>query len=98
MHATYGDYCYRGHRHSFCHGWASAVTAWLSENVLGIQILEPGCKRVKIEPHLGDLTWAEGAYPTPYGEIWVSHKKKENGEIESKVEAPEEIYVERGRF
>ena len=94
VHATYGDHCYKGHRHSFCHGWASGVTPWLSENVLGIRILEPGCKRIKVEPHLGDLMWAEGSYPTPYGEIKVLHRKKENGEIESKIEAPKEIIVE----
>lgn len=26
VHATYGDYCYVGHRYSFCHGWASGPT------------------------------------------------------------------------
>lgn len=95
VHAAYGKYCYKGHRHSFCHGWAGAVTAWLSENVLGVKIIEPGCRRVKIEPHLGNLTWAEGSYPTPYGEIKVSHRKKDNGEIESKIEVPDGVCLER---
>lgn len=91
VHASYGGYCYKGHRHSFCHGWASGVTPWLSENVLGIKILEPGCKKVKIEPHLGDLEWAKGTYPTPYGEIFVSHVKKADGSIESRVQVPEGV-------
>lgn len=34
VHATYGDYCYVGLRHSLCHGWASGPTAWMSEFVL----------------------------------------------------------------
>lgn len=95
VHASYGGFCYQGHRHSFCHGWASGATPWLSENVLGIKILEPGCRKVKIEPHLGDLEWAKGSYPTPWGEIRVSHVRQEDGRIDTEVEAPEgvEIYV-----
>lgn len=93
VHATYGGYCYQGHRHSLCHGWAAGVTPWLSENVLGVKILEPGCKKVKVEPHLGNLAWAEGTYPTPYGLIYVSHKKQENGSIETKIDAPIEVEI-----
>lgn len=69
IHGDFGDYCYKGYRHSLCHGWASGPTSWLSEYVLGIKVLEPGCKVVKIEPHLCDLDWAEGTFPTPYGII-----------------------------
>ncbi len=67
VHKSYGNYCYKGYRHSFCHGWASGPTSYLSEYVLGVKVIEPGCKVVKIEPHLGDLQWAEGTFPTPTG-------------------------------
>ena len=93
VHGAYGRFCYKGYRHSLCHGWASGVTPWLSENVLGIKILEPGCKKMKVEPHLGDLQWAKGTYPTPYGDIFVSHVKKADGTIETAVDAPEEIEI-----
>lgn len=93
VHSTYGGYCYQGYRHSFCHGWASGATPWLSENVLGIQILEPGCKKIRIEPHLGDLEWAKGTYPTPYGAIWVSHVKNADGTISTEMAIPEGIEV-----
>ena len=53
VHRTYGDYCYKGLRHSFCHGWASGPTAWLTEHVLGVTIVEPGCRVIRIDPHLG---------------------------------------------
>lgn len=96
VHATYGGYCYQGYRHSFCHGWAAGVTPWLSENVLGVQILEPGCKKVKIEPHLGDLEWAKGSYPTPYGVISVAHEKMADGSISTKVDAPEGVEIVLG--
>lgn len=95
VHGTYGDYCYAGYRHSFCHGWASGATPWLSENVLGIQVMEAGCKKVKIEPHLGDLEWAEGAYPTPYGVIRVEHRKMKDGSIDTRIDAPKEIEIYR---
>jgi hypothetical protein len=95
IHGDFGDYCYPSYRHSFCHGWASGPTSWLTENVLGITIAEPGCKALKIEPHLGNLRWAEGTFPTPYGVVKVKHTKLDNGEIESEINAPEEIKILR---
>lgn len=93
VHFTYGDYCYVGLRHSYCHGWASGPTAWLSENVLGIKILAPGCKKIAIEPNLGDLEWVEGTYPTPNGLIKVRHEKMKNGEIKTDIQVPKGIDV-----
>jgi alpha-L-rhamnosidase len=95
VHSAYGGYCYVGLRHSLCHGWASGPTSWLSQNILGINILEPGCKKVKIEPHLGDLKWVEGTYPTPLGVIWVRHEKQADGTIKSEIKAPEGIEITR---
>lgn len=89
----YGDYCYIGFRHSLCHGWASGPTAWLSEYVLGISILEPGCKTIQIAPHLGDLQWAEGTYPTPMGVIHVRHDKNADGKIKTTYDAPKGVKV-----
>jgi len=94
IHGDYGAFCYKGFRHSFCHGWSSAPTAFLLEDVIGIKILEPGCKKLAIRPNLGDLEWAEGTYPTPYGVVTVSHKKDANGSIETVVTAPQEIEIE----
>lgn len=44
----FGKFCYTQFRHSLCHGWASGPTAFLSEYVLGVKILESGCRKVKI--------------------------------------------------
>jgi alpha-L-rhamnosidase len=95
IHGDFGKYCYVGLRHSLCHGWASGPTAWLSEHVLGIKILEPGCRKVAIRPNLGKLDWAEGTYPTPYGIISVKHTKQKNGTIKSELKAPEELEIVR---
>ncbi|WP_295937182.1 alpha-L-rhamnosidase C-terminal domain-containing protein [uncultured Alistipes sp.] len=95
IHGDFGAYCYEGFRHSLCHGWASGPTAWLSEYVLGIQVVEPGCKTVRISPRMGDLQWVEGTFPTPYGVIKVRHEKGADGAVVSTIDAPEEIKIIR---
>lgn len=95
IHGDFGNYCYKGFRHSLCHGWASGPTAWLSEHVLGVSVVEPGCTAVRIEPHLGDLQWAEGTYPTPHGVIKVRHERQPDGTVRSNVEAPPGVKIVR---
>ncbi|MEK6477405.1 alpha-L-rhamnosidase C-terminal domain-containing protein [Catalinimonas sp. 4WD22] len=95
IHGDFGEYCYIGYRRSLCHGWAAGPTPWLSEHVLGIQVIEPACKTIQIIPHLGDLDWAEGTFPTPYGIVKVKHEKDDQGEVQSTIEAPEEIKIIR---
>ena len=91
IHGDFGAYCYPGFRHSFCHGWASGPTAWLSQHVLGVEVVEPGCKKVRIQPHLGNLQWVEGTFPTPKGEIYLRHEKGADGKIKSTVKLPSGI-------
>ncbi len=95
IHGDFGDYCYVGLRHSLCHGWASGPTSWLSKHVLGIEVLEAACKKVRVNPHLGDLKWVEGSYPTPYGPIRVKHIKLADGKVESIIIAPDEVEIIR---
>lgn len=91
LHGDFGAHCYKGFRHSFCHGWAGGPTAWLSHHVLGVQPVEPGCTKVRITPHLGKLAWAEGSYPTPKGPIHVRHDAQPDGSIKSVVNLPEGV-------
>lgn len=93
IHADGGDYCYVGLRGSLCHGWASGPTTWLTEHVLGIKVVEPGAKTIRIKPNLGNLKFAEGNYPTPYGKVYVKHVKQADGKINTTVHAPKEINV-----
>lgn len=93
IHGDFGAYCYVGFRHSLSHGWASGPTSWLMQNVLGVEVVEPGCKVVKITPHLGNLEWAEGSFPTPYGDIQISHRKAANGSVKSEIKAPKGVKV-----
>ena len=93
IHAVYGRYCYEGYRHSLCHGWASGPTPWLSRYVLGVEPLEPGCKKIRINPNLGDLEWVKGSFPTPKGVVKIEHRKDKNGRIISRIDAPKGISI-----
>ncbi len=94
VHGKYGAFCYEHYRHSLCHGWASGPVPFLARHILGITVLEPGCKRLRIEPHLGDLEYAKGTFPTPLGMVYVSYVCKSDGTIETKYEAPEGIEIQ----
>ena len=59
--------------------------------VLGVEILEPGCKKIRVCPHLDGLDWAKGSYPTPFGVIKLEHKRLPDGSIRTAVQAPPEI-------
>lgn len=84
IHGDFGKYCYIGHRHSLCHGWAGGPTAFLSDTVLGVKILKPGYKEVSIQPDLsGGLDYVHGSVPTPFGTIEITAEK--NGKTKIKV-------------
>ncbi|MBQ3847524.1 MAG: alpha-L-rhamnosidase [Clostridia bacterium] len=94
LHGDHGAYCYVGFRHSLCHGWASGPTPFMSEYVLGFKPVAPGCKKMLIKPDLGDLRWAKGTYPTPYGTIRITHVKNDDGSIDSFADVPCGIEIE----
>lgn len=94
LHGDFGDFCYKGFRHSFCHGWSSGPVPFLAECVLGIHIAAPGCKKIVLKPDLGDLEWAKGTYPTPYGLLTVCVTRDEEGEQHVAFSAPKEVTVE----
>lgn len=92
IHGDNGRFCYQGLRHSLCHGWSAGPAAFLAERVLGIQILEAGCKKILVKPELGNLSWIKGIYPTPYGAVHVNAFRS-NGEVLVGIAAPPEIEI-----
>ncbi len=92
IHARYGKFCYQKLRHSLCHGWASGPAPFMARHILGVQILEPGCRKVRIAPKLGDLTHVNGTYPTPYGVIEVEHRVVD-GQVVTHVSAPKDVEI-----
>ncbi len=85
--------CSRGVRMSLCHAWYCGVTAWLSEHVLGVRPLEPGCRAIEVVPHLGDLTSVEGTVPTPHGTVRVRHIQDAAGHLTSEIDGPNGVKV-----
>jgi hypothetical protein len=75
---------------SLAHGWSSGPTAWLMEEVLGIQPTGAGFSTVDIRPDLVDMEWAKGAEPTPHGLLKVDAKKTSSG-MEVAVDVPEGV-------
>lgn len=58
-----------------------------------MKLLEPGCKKIHIEPHLGYLQWAEGSFPTPMGVLYVKHTKQANGKISAIIKATQGVDI-----
>jgi alpha-L-rhamnosidase len=56
---------------SLAHGWSAGPTAWLTEQVLGIQPTAPGFKKISVRPDLMGLSYARGSEATPRGLIRV---------------------------
>ena len=93
IHGDFGKHCYIKLRHSLCHGWSSGPCPWMSRNILGIHILDAGMKKVLIKPYLGDLEYAKGSIPTPFGILSVSHSKDDSGKIVTEYTAPDGVEV-----
>jgi len=93
IHADFGRFCYRGLRHSLCHGWAGGPTAWLSRHLLGVEFLEPGGKSVRVSPRLFDLDWLEGVFPTAFGSIEITAEKRSDGTIFSDIRLPDGVFM-----
>jgi hypothetical protein len=75
---------------SLAHGWSSGPTAWMMEQVLGIQPTGAGFSTVDIRPDLVDLDWARGGEPTPHGLLKVDVKKSDGG-LAIAVDVPEGV-------
>lgn len=93
LHADFGAYCYKGLRHSFCHGWAAGPVPYLMEYVLGINIEDEGCKTIRLTPHLDGLDWAKGKFPTPFGVISLTVERQNGQDVITNLDAPEGIKV-----
>ena len=97
IHGDFGEFCYRGFRHSLCHGWSAGPAAWCIAHVLGLEATGVGGSTVRVTPFLGDLEWAEGALPTAKGVVRVRHEKRPDGSIDTKIDAPPGVEIIDGR-
>ena len=75
---------------SLCHGWSSGPTAWLMEQILGIQPVAAGFAQVVIRPDLCDLQWAHGTEPCPQGLIKVDYRQ-DNSDFRASIDIPDGV-------
>jgi alpha-L-rhamnosidase len=61
---------------SDCHAWSASPNYDLLATVCGIEPAAPGFEKVRIAPHLGELTRAEGVVPHSQGLIQVRLKRR----------------------
>lgn len=79
---------------SYSHGWSAGPTFFLSTHVLGVTPGGTGFNPLIIEPHPGDLTWARGVVPTPYGNVDVQWENDPTQPFSLRVKAPSDLKVE----
>jgi len=80
----------QGYFVSLCHGWSSGPTAWLTEQVLGIQPRAAGFSQVSIRPDLAGLKWARGAEPTAHGLMKIDLRAAGRG-LEATLDLPDGV-------
>jgi len=78
---------------SYCHAWSSAPGYFLGAYILGVRPLEPGFKKILIQPQLCGLKWIKGTIPTPNGKVEVNCKE-EDTHLDVKVGIPKGVTVE----
>ncbi len=69
------------------HAWGTAPLNIIANDLMGIQVISPGCKEVLIKPQIGELEYASIKFPTPYGAIHLKVQQSSN-EYKIDVEAP----------
>ncbi|MFN3849635.1 MAG: alpha-L-rhamnosidase N-terminal domain-containing protein [Spirosomataceae bacterium] len=75
---------------SDCHAWGSSPNIEFYRTILGIDSDGLAFSKVKIQPHLGDLTDIGGSIPHPNGSISTNYKL-ENGKWKIQIELPKSI-------
>ena len=93
VHGEQGKFCYRGYRHSLCHGWSAGVIPFLSEEILGVKIDRNKKNTIIISPALCGLKYVKGKVLTPYGTVEVEHCANEDGTVRTQYVAPQGVVV-----
>lgn len=73
----------------YSHAWGGTPAYQLPARFSGIEIIEPGMKKIKLAPSSFGLDFAEISIPTPYGKIDI--RVENSGKLQ--VSVPEKITV-----
>ncbi|GGD82679.1 hypothetical protein GCM10011514_53450 [Emticicia aquatilis] len=75
---------------SDCHAWGSSPNIEFYRTLLGIDSDGLAFSKVKIEPHLGEMSNIQGKIPHPKGEVSVSYQL-ENDKWKIQIELPKTV-------
>jgi len=64
---------------SDCHAWGSSPNIEFFRVVLGIDSDAPGFQKIRIKPHLGNMTKVSGEMPHPQGKVAVAYNLNKKG-------------------
>ncbi|MDO5570312.1 MAG: alpha-L-rhamnosidase C-terminal domain-containing protein [Bacteroidales bacterium] len=70
------------------HAWGAAPANIIPRKVMGIEPLEPGFKKIRIIPHLGDISHAKCKVPTIMGDIIFNVSDNNSNKFIADLELP----------
>ncbi len=73
----------------YSHAWGGTPAYQMPARFSGIEILEPGMKKIRLNPSSFGLDFAEIAIPSPYGKILIRAQK----DGKTQISVPEKITV-----
>jgi len=68
---SWRDGSWKGFERTHSHAWSACAAEFLIAGLAGIQILEPGCSKISIDPFESPAPY-EIVYPTPKGDVTIS--------------------------
>ncbi len=80
---------------SHCHAWSAAPAYFFGRVLLGVKAVDPGWKKVIVQPQPCGIEWASGSVPVPdAGQIDVAWHVSDSNEMVIKVTHPVTIEVD----
>lgn len=68
IHGDFGAYCYKGFRHSLCHGWSSGVIAFIVEYIIGLKLKGDS---YEISPNTMGIKEIKALFPIKSGKLSI---------------------------
>ena len=65
---------FRGFIRTHSHAWSACPAEFLIRNLMGLEIVEPGCQKIRLNPRKIEFDYSV-QYPTPRGDIRVESRK-----------------------
>ncbi|WP_338533657.1 glycoside hydrolase family 78 protein [Paenibacillus peoriae] len=80
---------------SYNHYAYGAIGDWLYRVASGIDLIEPGYKKIRIQPEFGEyFTWVDASFHSVHGTIRSAWRKRDDGSVEMEVVIPANTMAE----